>query len=73
MKRRLNRMDAAALTMEHVHICGAAALPNMTIVARKFFFSKRWRKMGLSVENKTDGTNKRSQTEIRTATVPCAK
>ena len=29
--------------------------------------------MGLSVKNKTDGTNKRAQTEIRTATVPYAK
>ena len=29
--------------------------------------------MGLSVENKTDGTNKRAKTEIKTVTVPCAK
>ena len=29
--------------------------------------------MGLSVENKRDGTNKRAKTEIKTVTVPCAK
>ena len=73
VKRRLNRMDAAALKMEHAHICGAAALSDMSTVANQKIFSKRWRKMGFSVESKTDGTNKRAQTEIKTATVPCAK
>jgi len=35
VKRRLNRMDAAALKMEHVHICGDPALSDMSTGARK--------------------------------------
>jgi len=75
VKRRLNRMDAADLKVEHVHICGAEVLRDMTNVARKdtiletlekwYFLSRRGRRR--------DGTNKRAQTEIRTATVPCVK
>jgi len=35
VKRRLNRMDAAALKMEHVHICGDPALSDMSTGVRK--------------------------------------
>ena len=33
VKRRLNRMDAAALKMEHAHTCGVEALCDMSSVA----------------------------------------
>jgi len=35
VKRRLNRMDAAALKMEHAHTCGVEALRDMSCGARK--------------------------------------
>ena len=35
VKRRLNRMDAAALKMEHAHTCGVEALCDMSSGARK--------------------------------------
>jgi len=41
VKRRLNRMDAAALKMEHVHICGVAALSDMSTGARKNDFLEK--------------------------------
>jgi len=47
--------------MEQTHICGAATLSDVSTGARKIIFSKRWRKIGLSVENKTDGTTNRNQ------------
>jgi len=35
VKRRLNRMDAAALKMEHAHTCGVEVLCDMSSGARK--------------------------------------
>ena len=32
VKRRLNRMDAAALKMEHAHTCGVEALCDMSVI-----------------------------------------
>jgi len=35
VKRKLYRVDAAELKMEHAHICGATALHDLTNMARK--------------------------------------
>jgi len=63
VKRRLNRMDAAALKMEHAHICGAEALPDMTIVARKKNILEKLAQNG-TFRREQDGWDKQAPTNI---------
>jgi len=65
VKRRLNRMDAADLKVEHVHICGAEVLRDMTNVARKDTILETLEKMVLSVEKRSPpGWDKQARTNI---------
>jgi len=46
VKRRLQKLDAEALKVEHTHICGASAVANMTKEKRMQLIFDRWEANG---------------------------